>query len=289
MRVTLPPLEASLRRPSWPTVAALALGVAIWGTWIVTVGRGVDLDDFYRVTLDHPYARPWGDPLAFVYSPAFAQLLQPFRLLPQPVFDLVWRGLAVAALFALTGPWAVLFTLAPPVVGEVRGGNIHLFLGLAIVLGFRRPWLWSFVLLTKVTPGVGLIWFAVRREWRALGIALGATAAIATISAILAPHLWAEWVGLLTTVQLPGQNPALIPLPLLPRLAAAAALVAWGASQNRPWVVPVGATLALPALWMTGLSMLVAVVPVTLREIGLRNRPPESHDEPARPMAAVDL
>lgn len=270
MRVSLLPLDASLRRPSWPTVAALAVGVAIWATWIATVGRGIDLDDFYRVTLDHPYARPWGDPLAFVYSPAFAQALQPLRLLPEPIFDLAWRALEVACLFALTGPWAVLFALAPPVVGEVHGGNIHLFLALAIALGFRRPWLWSFVLLTKVTPGVGLIWFAVRREWRALGIALGATAAIATVSAVLAPHLWAEWVGMLTSAQLPAQNPALILLPLLPRLVAAAALVAWGASRDQLWVVPVGATLALPALWITGLSMLVAVIPLVLGRRGGR-------------------
>ena len=43
----------------------------------------------------------------------------------------------------------------------------------AIVLGFRWPFTWAFVLLTKVTPGVGLLWFAVRREWRSLAIALG--------------------------------------------------------------------------------------------------------------------
>ncbi len=43
----------------------------------------------------------------------------------------------------------------------------------AIALGFRYPATWAFVLLAKVTPGIGLLWFLVRREWRNLAIALG--------------------------------------------------------------------------------------------------------------------
>ena len=62
---------------------------------------------------------------------------------------------------------------------EIAGGNISLLLAVAIVWGFRWPWTWAFVLLTKITPGVGLLWFALRREWRQLAIALGATAAVA--------------------------------------------------------------------------------------------------------------
>ncbi len=50
------------------------------------------------------------------------------------------------------------------------------------MIGFRYPAAWSLILLTKITPGIGLLWFAVRREWRALAIALGATAAIASVS-----------------------------------------------------------------------------------------------------------
>ena len=48
------------------------------------------------------------------------------------------------------------------------------FIAAAIVIGFRWPAAWSLVLLTKITPGIGLLWFAVRREWRSLAIALGA-------------------------------------------------------------------------------------------------------------------
>ena len=69
----------------------------------------------------------------------------------------------------------------PPVALNLVDGNIHLFLAVAIALGFRYPALWSVVLLTKVTPGVGLLWFAVRREWRSLRIALGVTGAIVAV------------------------------------------------------------------------------------------------------------
>ena len=77
------------------------------------------------------------------------------------------RGVRVIWLLAL-----------PPVALEIYHGNIHLWIAAAIALGFRYPWTWGFVLLTKVTPGIGLLWFAVRREWQALGVALGAVAEI---------------------------------------------------------------------------------------------------------------
>ena len=53
----------------------------------------------------------------------------------------------------------------PPVALELYHGNVHLLIAAAIALGFSYPWTWSFVLLTKVTPGLALVWFAVRREW----------------------------------------------------------------------------------------------------------------------------
>jgi hypothetical protein len=48
-----------------------------------------------------------------------------------------------------------------------------------------------------------------------------------------------------------------IPIPLAPRLVAAAALVTWGARTDRRWTVVVAATLAVPTLWSHSLAMLV--------------------------------
>ena len=47
--------------------------------------------------------------------------------------------------------------------------------------------------LTKVTPGIGMLWFAVRREWRHFAIAAGATLAIAVASRLVAPDLWQQY------------------------------------------------------------------------------------------------
>ena len=40
-------------------------------------------------------------------------------------------------------------------------------------------------------------------------------------------------------------------------------LIIWGAPRNQRWTVPVGAMLALPALWYGSLSLLLAVIPLT--------------------------
>ena len=158
----------------------------------------------------------------------------------------------------------------PFVAVELTGGNIHLLLAAAIVAGFRWPAAWSFVLLTKVTPGIGLLWFAVRREWRPLMIALGATAAIAGLTFIIVPGAR------------PYVLPQLIPLPV--RVAAAAVLVTWGARSNRRWVLPVAALVALPGPWMASWSLLVAI-PVLASS---RERPPREREicAPRLPQAA---
>ena len=54
-----------------------------------------------------------------------------------------------------------------------------------------------------------------------------------------------------------------LPVPLLPRLAAAAALALWGGWTDRRWTVPVAVTLALPVVWLNSLAILAALVPLT--------------------------
>jgi hypothetical protein len=207
----------------------------------------------------------WNAIGAYPYSPAFAQLLYPLNLLPWPVFVAVWTAVLIAAVWFLTGPDYFLLGL---VVGamEIAGGNTSLLIALAIVKGFRHPWTWSFVLLTKITPGVGLVWFAVRREWRQLATALGATAAIVAVSYLLMPQAWHDWIDLLRANTSKGGTWAAIPVPLLVRGPIGVALIIWGAPRNQRWTVPVGAMLALPALWYGSLSMLLGVIPLTTRE-----------------------
>jgi hypothetical protein len=147
---------------------------------------------------------------------------------------------------------------------ELYHGNVHLLLAVAIAIGFRYPWAWSVVLLTKVTPGVGLLWFAIRREWRSLAIALAATMGVALVAMVVAPTLWADWWGVLATNA--GQPQDLsIPPPLPFRLPVAVALVAWGARTDRPWTVALAAMVALPILWPHGLVVALGAVPLLRR------------------------
>lgn len=265
----LPSLRA-LETPWWAglvvAVAGWALIVAFSEPWGRLWGTGQDARCYWQASLADPYLHSdWNDPIAYVYSPAFLQLVSPLTALPWQAFVAVWTALLLAAVRFLTGPRLLLAGLLFPFTAmEVAGGNVSLLLAAAIVLGFRWPWTWSLVLLTKITPGIGLLWFAVRREWRSLGIALGATAAVVTLSYAFAPDLWQDWVAVVATNVASGRTGtwASLPVPLLIRGPIAVAIVVWGARTDRRWTVPVASMLALPALWYGGISMLLAVIPL---------------------------
>jgi len=226
-------------------------------------GPGFDAYSYWAVDLDDAYRGEIGGQGWFPYSPAAAQVASLFKILPWPVFVWLWVGLLFAVLVALTGRWAVPLLALPPISNELFTGNVNVLIAAAIYLGFRYPAAWAFVLLTKAAPGVGLIWFAVRREWRSLAVALGVTAVLAGLSYLTVPRLWHEWLGI--AVLNAGRNPELshhLPIPLILRLPVAVALVAWGAHTGRRWTVPVGAIVAMPVLWFNVLSILVALIPI---------------------------
>src|SRR5262245_13795899 len=158
----------------------------------------VDAHAYWASDPLHPYrAAALSDFDAYFYSPAFTQALGPLHWLPWPAFAAIWIGMLVLVLAGVTGPWLAIVILLPPVFMELAVGNIHILLGAAIALGFRYPAAWAFVILTKVTPGIALLWFAVRREWRNLAIVAAATALIVGISFPIAPGAWFAWVEVL--------------------------------------------------------------------------------------------
>jgi hypothetical protein len=232
-----------------------------WGTSLLP--SGMDARCYWAPDLANPYLHSnWTDQIAYPYSPAFLQILQPIRLLPWPVFMAIWAALLMAAMVYLTGPRLIFLGLAFFGLIEIWGGNIEMLVALAIVLGFRWPATWSFVLLTKITPGIGLLWFAVRREWRSLAIALGATAAVVAVSAAIQPAAWGRWVEVLQANAGKNGTWAAVPIPFVIRLPFALVLVVWGARTNHRWTVPVSSMLALPALWYGGLSIMIATLPL---------------------------
>ena len=275
----------SLETPPW---IGLVLAIAAWAVIVIFAepwgrlwGTGQDARCYYQATLADPYLHSsWNDPIAYVYSPAFLQLVTPLTALPWQAFMAVWTALLIGAVRFLTGPRLLAAGLLFPFTAmEVAGGNVSLLLAVAIVIGFRWPAAWAIVLLTKITPGVGLLWFAVRREWRQLAIALGATAAIAAASALVLPDAWRDWVDVIIGNAGKGGTWASVPVPLWIRLPIAVAIVVWGARTDRRWTVPVASMLALPALWYGGISMLLAVIPLLGRD------GPPKQDATVRPPA----
>jgi len=262
-------LAERLRIYRAPTILGLSgFGILFLGWLLLVIGPakgtiGFDAYAYWAVSPQHPYATPLGDVGSFTYSPAVALAFAPVHNLVFGAFYLLWAGFLAANLVWLTRSRTFLWLAFIPVSLELYEGNVHLLLATVCVLGFRYPALWSIGILTKVTPGISLLWFLVRREWRSLAIALGATAAISLVSFVIVPGAWFDWATFLTSSSATGpvENSSyqwLIP-PLVLRLAVAATLVVWGARTDRRWVVPVATVLAMPVLWITSPAVLAAI------------------------------
>lgn len=263
------------------SVALTALGVAIGVYYLVLLGTGggVDAHAYFLADPLSPYAH--GAQIdhvdAYLYSPAFAQIIEPLRLLGWPMFVFGIRLLELAALVYVAGPLTPLAIFWPPVASELNAGNVHLLIAAAIVLGFRHPSAWAFVILTKVAPGVGLLWFAVRREWRSLRAALLLTTAIAAVSFAISPAAWFEWLSSLAfNAAHPISYGPFTPttIPLIGRWPLAAIAIAAAARAGWTWVIPLATTFALPKVYVPSLSILSAAprrLYLELRE--LRTKP----------------
>jgi hypothetical protein len=250
-------------------VAGLLFGVYLFAVVAPSARTfGFDAFAYWANPITDPY-RSWTGTLgAFLYSPVAARLFAPAALLSWPAFLWIWSALLVGTALWLGGRrwlWVLAF---PPVALELYHGNIHLLIAAAIALGFRYPAAWSFVLLTKVTPGVGLIWFAVRREWRQLAVVAVATGVLVGVSFVVDAGLWRQWIDrqLVTSLQAAPDQPH-IPVPLLLRLPIAALLVAWGGVTDRKWTVPVAAAIAMPVLWLTAFATLAALPTLGRRQL----------------------
>ena len=200
---------------------------------------------------------------AYLYSPAFAQLLAPLTWLPWPVFDTIWTFFNLAIVWWLLGRWSLPSMLFLPIPFEIISGNVHLMYAAAIVAGFRSAATWALPFLTKVTPGIGALWFAVRREWRPFALALGVTGAIVFVSYVLDPVAWRAWIDILAgSSSTPDTVGWYVPVPLLLRLPVAAGVVVIAAWFDRRWLLPVGVVIAMPVLWLNSLAVLAACVPL---------------------------
>ena len=223
-------------------------------------GPGHAARAYWAAPRDDPYEPgSVGQESAYLYSPAFLVAVSPLRVLPWPLFVGIWTIGLLAVLYWLSGPllFLPLILLTLP---ELWGGNITIPLAAAIVVGFGRSSTWLFPLLTKLTPGIGLLWFVFRREWMPFGQALAATAIVVAATAVVTPGLWGEWFALLSSSTGSSTVAGSVPIPLVLRLPFAAAVIAIAAVSGRRWLLPIGVLLAMPVIWWGSLALLTACV-----------------------------
>jgi hypothetical protein len=206
----------------------------------------------------------------YLYSPAFAQAFWPLTTLPWPVFAVLWTGAALVVYTWLLWPLDLplrIAALAFLCAGVLPAGNIEWLLALVAVGATRYPAAWALPLLTKVTPGVGVLWYAARGEWRAFATAVAVAAAIVLVSFAVAPSLWFGWVSVLTSHH-PAAILGVVPEPgPLVRTLLAVLLVLWGARTDRAWVLPASMALAQPDIGLGVLALFAAVPRLIVRPL----------------------
>ena len=252
------PRRLALPRINPVTLAPVAVVLGFLG--IYAVEHGSDSWAYYNTDLLDPYHDTVYGTHTFLYSPAFNLAWEPLRWLPWGVSHIAIVAAEIGALVWLVGwPIAALLLIADlePLYVELSNANLNLVAAALVVASLRYPALWSALLLSKVTPGIGLVWHLVRREWRSLGIALGVTFAIALPTLLLWPGQWVEWFGLLASSS--RDMPEQLGTPLIVRGIAALGLVAWGAHTGRAWTVPVAVALSMPVTWVAPIMALGAV------------------------------
>ena len=267
-------------------VCGILMAIAYWV--MLTFGDlslSVDAHYYWAADPANLYPHPeLAEKNGYNYSPAFELAVAWGRVVPFEVFVAIWRAILLAALVYLAGPFTLFVLFWGPVASEINAANIQILLALAVVVGFRWPGAWAFVILTKLSPAVAMLWFVVRREWRALGIAAVTTVVLVSVALLLPSR--DQWPGYLALIS-SGSAPSVSPfyLSLWQRLPFAIAIVVVGAWRGWRWTVPVAATLALPVFYFTSLAMLVGVLPFVREWLGAKLQArgwPMTRVQPAR-------
>ncbi len=236
----------------WTELLGYGLLAALAGITASAV-PAIDARMYFDTGVADPYTGSILGAPNYTYTPVLTQLLEPFRFLGWDAFRTLWVFAGYAALAYLVGPWlGILLVIAyfPPLVWEFDVGNVNLFIGVAIWAAFRFPALWAIPILLKPPLAIGLLWFAIRGDWRALGTAVGTTVAVAAASFVIAPQLWLDYVN-----AIPGfvDTATTVPSVWWPlRLVVATLLIAWGARNAQHWTVALGAIMAHPLSSLSG-------------------------------------
>ena len=215
-----------------------------------------------------PSAAP-GTPYAYFYPPPVAQVLAPFAsFVPDAIFVAAWTVLLLACLWWLGGGNAFLalaLVAFVPVSIELWYRNVHLLLAVLIVLGLRRhPAFFAVAAAIKVTPVLGLAYLVARGRYRDALIAGFLGFMMLLVSLLISPAAWQQFADVIGA-SAGTVGASFVPVSF-PVRAATGLVLALAAGRLRPRlgepVLVVAIVIANPTLWVTALSMLVAVVPL---------------------------
>lgn len=248
------------------------LGLIVAGLsvlWVASGATGLDSHAYYAAWHHHLYSAAPEQRDAYLYSPVFAELLWPATLLSWPLFCAFWAAIVLGIYTWLLKPlplkWRIPLLLA--CTNDIVAGNVWSIFALVYVFGFTYPATWAFPLLTKVTPGVGVVWFLTRREWRKLLVLVAVVLLAAGTSMAFGLDLWRDWIRLLLhpeAYRAPGGSFHPIFYPRTPILLAAEIPIAIGilvyaAKSEKRWLVPVAMVFASPMFTSNALLVLAAI------------------------------
>jgi hypothetical protein len=262
-----------------------------WRTWL-NIGSVVGLAVFvmgYGQHLEAPDARVYWEvrlpgayteggtlyDYVFHYSPAFAWWIGPLQWVDFPTFATLVMAGQVAGLAYLVKPPIALALMAaqvPVIWYTVTGGGLDLIAAAIFALALSRPALWSILLLSKVTPGIGVAWHLFRGEWRSLAIAVLATLAVAVPALILFP---AEWWTFGQHLLIDAHDDGIARTPVAIRIALALALIGYAARTDRIYLVPVGVALVAHTQ-AGGYLIALAAIPLWRSSAKQGTQPPDS-------------
>ena len=227
--------------------------------------------------LYEPAAAP-NTPYAYWYPPPLAQLLAPLTsFVSSDAFSLAWTILLLGCLWWLAGR-NLLVALACiaflPVAVELRVRNVHLLIAVLAVLALRRSWaFWVPAAAIKITPVLGMAYLAAAGRWRD-AVRVGALGLVViAVSYVLAPNAWADFYGVVGT-RAGADGGSVFPIPFWLRFLIGAGLAVLGGRLERQArrggftprlgesTMIFALTIANPTLWVTALSLLVALVPL---------------------------
>ena len=278
-------LHDVLRRAALIALWLAAPWVALNALAYYVGGGGVGMDGhayWLAGRLDHPYGPAPRERDAFLYSPLFAQAMRPLAWLPWPAFCGLLMLACAAAYYWLCRPlpWRWRAPLLLLCVPELLIVNIYPLLAVSLVLALRYPESLAFPALTKITPGgVGLVWFAVRRQWTHLLRAAAAVVVLVGVSWLAEPGLWREWVLFLLHHDGDGGVDFAV------RLVLAVGLTVVAARRDRRWLLAVAFYLAMPlaGLGLQSMVPLLAAVRLVRQPTGAGNE-----DAPAESTGALE-